>query len=289
MCSVICGIVSRENAGTVRGSTSSGNRHILNTYLPYWTSLILHWGAHAMAPSVREDTALWPHVLSGMAGRVCAETFVSPFNLVKVRLQHDLALKGQPLPIAFIQLSRSEGLLSLWRGLPPRLMWATPMAAATFTYYHAAKTVTNGSGPGVDSNAPDGGASKTEQQGTKEKRIVLLGPAILAAAVAVRTPFDIAEQRLQITHEGSAATEAVPAHVRAIRVLRGVWQKEGLRGLWRGYSAALCGNMSYVVGYFVRMSPLQHYAMPSDTLLSVGRLHVFVRALSRIRYPAYKP
>ena len=156
---------------------------------------------------------LWPHVVSGVSGRVTAELFMSPINLLKVRLQHNLQLKRLPVPAAMLQLARDEGALSLWRGLPPRLMWATPLSAATFTYYQAAKKVSSG-------ESSDGAAGK------RDSRIVLAGPFMLAASVAVRTPFDIAEQRLQLEPPatGADAARRPSAFRRALSVLRKLWE-----------------------------------------------------------------
>ena len=104
--------------------------------------------AIAMAESKR-DKRIWPHIVSGVAGRVAAEIWMSPFNLLKVRLEHDLRLKqlaGRDLPRALLEVVRAEGVRGAWIGLRPRLMWTAPLAAATFTYYSSAKSVVDSSG-----------------------------------------------------------------------------------------------------------------------------------------------
>ncbi len=195
-----------------------------------------------------EDDRLWHHVLSGVSGRVCAETFMSPLNLLKVRLQHDAKLKSKPVHLALRNLFRDEGM-ALWRGLPPRLMWAAPLAAVTFSYYNAAKSVADGSDKATAAAAA-GGADGTRAEGeswiSPQRRVVILGPVMLAASVALRTPFDIVEQRLQLLPSDAQ----VPAYKRALLAMRDVAQKEGWRGLWRGYSAAFCGVGCFVTGYF---------------------------------------
>lgn len=42
---------------------------------------------------IAKPDRLWPHVVSGVTGRVTAEVFMSPINLLKVRLQHNISLK----------------------------------------------------------------------------------------------------------------------------------------------------------------------------------------------------
>jgi len=201
-----------------------------------------------------------PHIFAGVAGRVAAETFKSPFDLLKVRVQYDTSLRGASLPVQLYTVLREDGMQA-WRGLPPRLIWSAPLAGATFTYYQVLKTETGGSSEGKA-----GFSMKT----------VLGGPAVLAFSVAVRTPFDIIEQQLQLSaanagnagvqsgEAGAAAAEATaaaggqplpepftptPAAMRQ-RILE-TWKIEGVRGVWRGYPAAFCGITTYVAGYFV--------------------------------------
>ena len=81
-------------------------------------------GANADEPNT-VGAPLMPHVAAGVAGRVAAETFKSPFDLLKVRRQYDLKLQSRSLPLALITVLRSEGIKA-WRGLPPRLIWASP-------------------------------------------------------------------------------------------------------------------------------------------------------------------
>ena len=213
--------------------------------------------AIAMADTKR-DKRIWPHVVSGVAGRVAAEFWMSPFNLLKVRLEHDLRLKqlaGRDLPRALLEVVRAEGVRGAWIGLRPRLMWTAPLAAATFTYYSSAKSV-------VDSS---GGEGSESQASSFQYRTVVAGPALVAASVALRTPFDIVEQQLQLQRiraatAAAAAPELVASAAAApppqaarksvAATLQKVWRAEGWRGVWRGYSAAYCGIASYVVGYF---------------------------------------
>ena len=210
-----------------------------------------------MAESKR-DKRIWPHIVSGVAGRVAAEIWMSPFNLLKVRLEHDLRLKqlaGRDLPRALLEVVRAEGVRGAWIGLRPRLMWTAPLAAATFTYYSSAKSV-------VDSS---GGEGSESQASSFQYRTVVAGPALVAASVALRTPFDIVEQQLQLQRiraatAAAAAPELVASAAAApppqaarksvAATLQKVWRAEGWRGVWRGYSAAYCGIASYVVGYF---------------------------------------
>jgi hypothetical protein len=215
-------------------------------------------------PAPTTDVGLLPHVLGGVAGRVGAESFKSPFDLLKVRLQYDTTLKSRPVPLALLTVLREEGVRA-WRGLPPRLLWSAPLAGATFTYYQVLKSETGGGGD--------------EKAGLSLKTI-LGGPMVLGLSVALRTPFDIIEQQLQLQASAAekvreaatsgatspaaaqqqqpAGTAAAASHKpleptpRAIASrIHATWTAEGVRGVWRGYSASLLGITSYVSGYFI--------------------------------------
>ena len=195
------------------------------------------------------EEGLAPHVLAGMAGRMGAETFKSPFDLLKVRRQYDLKLQAQPVPIALWTVLRREGI-EAWRGLPPRLIWSAPLAGATFTYYQVLKGETGG--------------NEGEEKSSLSMKTIVGGPLVLAFSVALRTPFDIVEQQLQLAnanpsgaampskHAGAASSaELTPTPGAIARALHATWVAEGVRGVWRGYPAAFLGITTYVAGYFV--------------------------------------
>ena len=198
-----------------------------------------------MANDEPSSGSLLPHVAAGIAGRVAAESFKSPFDLLKVRLQYDTSLKTRSLPAALFTVIREDGRRA-WRGLPPRLIWSAPLAGATFTYYQVLKKETGG--------------SKDSQAGFSMKTL-LGGPLVILVSVALRTPFDIIEQQLQLSAVGTGTSAAhageaqpqpftpTPAAIRE-RILA-TWHAEGARGVWRGYPAAVGGITTYVAGYFV--------------------------------------
>ena len=161
-----------------------------------------------------------------------------------------------------------------WRGLPPRLIWSAPLAGATFTYYQVLKRETTDTnrgqqgGRGLGAREASATASSSEDDRGDSTRMnlslktIVGGPAVLALSVALRTPFDIIEQQLQLSaaarqhqHHGASPSKAstpfapTPAAIRAR--LAATWREEGARGVWRGYPAAFFGIFSYVAGYFV--------------------------------------
>ena len=178
------------------------------------------------------------------------------FNLLKVRLQYDYAIMRLPLPVAIYTVLRNEGVSGAWRGLPPRLIWSAPLAAATFTYYQSLKRATGGyeeastgsTGDTAASTNGGGGAATAAANDTKSSskmgkdqvRTLVLGPAVMALSVGLRTPFDIVEQQLQLTalRNPTAPPVGPPSPMEVARRIQAVWQKEGYRGVWRVRRAA---------------------------------------------------
>ncbi|KAL3894343.1 MAG: hypothetical protein SGPRY_013837 [Prymnesium sp.] len=197
-----------------------------------------------------------------------------------------------PLALAIYKVLREEGMSGAWRGLSPRLIWSAPLAAATFTYYQSLKQATGGDTPAAESDV--GGSSIAEERvqsisppppdsvaeriGKDQLRTLLLGPAVMALSVGLRTPFDIVEQQLQLTSLRNPAAPKLgpPSPAEVFARIQKVWAEEGVRGVWRvrsypslpkcctcalgsqahmgllqGYPAAFLGIFTYVAGYFV--------------------------------------
>lgn len=233
---------------------------------------------HATNPTPRARAHLLPSLCS--------------FNLLKVRLQYDYAVMRLPLALAIYKVLREEGMSGAWRGLSPRLIWSAPLAAATFTYYQSLKRATGGDTPAAESHV--GGSSIAEERvqsisppppdsvagriGKDQLRTLLLGPAVMALSVGLRTPFDIVEQQLQLTSLRNPAAPKLgpPSPAEVFARIQKVWAEEGVRGVWRvrsypslpkcctcvlgsqvrmgllqGYPAAFLGIFTYVAGYFV--------------------------------------
>lgn len=155
-----------------------------------------------------------------------------------------------PLPVAIYTILKNEGVKGAWRGLPPRLIWSAPLAAATFTYYQSLKRATGGyddSGVTNTANALESanvsgeGSFKGRDQGSStgslsrdQIRTLVLGPAVMALSVGLRTPFDIVEQQLQLTAlRNPHAQLGPPSPAEVVRHIQQVWEREGYRGVWR--------------------------------------------------------
>ena len=123
-----------------------------------------------MEASSNDDEGLVPHVIGGVAGRVAAETFKSPFDLLKCRsMTH---LKARPA-VQLLILLRDEK----WRaGGCHRDCSGQRRSRLQF-------------------------ACRVLKRETSERtclRSAVGWPLVLAFSVGLRTPFDIIEQQLQL-------------------------------------------------------------------------------------------
>ena len=83
--------------------------------------------------------------------------------------------------------------------------------------------------------------------GKDQVRTLVLGPAVMALSVGLRTPFDIVEQQLQLTalRNPSAPPVGPPSPMEVARRIQTVWQTEGYRGVWRVRRASVAVRTAY--------------------------------------------
>ena len=115
---------------------------------------------------------------------------------------------------AFFTIAREEGKLALFRGLPIRLIYVTPSAAVSFALYEQFKRMlrnhqNSSSSPPTFPEISRLGASKEKDEqdhppqsnnSTTYEPLIWLtaGAAARLIGTAVRTPFDIVKQRMQV-------------------------------------------------------------------------------------------
>ncbi|KAG9350177.1 hypothetical protein JZ751_026530 [Albula glossodonta] len=78
-------------------------------------------------------------MLASGTGALLTSLFVTPLDVVKIRLQAQRSPFCQVLYVrlsdAFVKITRYEGVRSLWSGLPPTLVMAVPATVIYFTCY----------------------------------------------------------------------------------------------------------------------------------------------------------
>lgn len=211
------------------------------------------------------------HALAGVFSRVACETIVSPLNLVKIRLQYDPSLRQSSLIKTVASIIRQEGFHGTFRGLPPRLLWTAPLASISFLYYEEARQLL--------ANFKERTEGAEVMEGVNLP-MILAGPPILALGVAIRTPFDIVEMRLQLLGQ-----KKLPGTTQS--VFKEKWQQHGVRGLFRGFGAAFATIGTFVVTYFLtyeqtrRVLRQNTFMRHSDTAINISS-GMFAGALGAI-------
>ena len=131
------------------------------------------------------------------------------------------------------------------------------------------------------------------QSSSLSMKTIIGGPLVLALSVALRTPFDIVEQQLQLANaqlpgavppQSSAGEDLKKLRptVRSIKEkIQATWKAEGVRGVWRGYPAAFCGIATYIAGYFVIYEGVRSH--PLERTLALSHPHALSRPLSPSR------
>lgn len=183
------------------------------------------------------DTAFLGYFAAGMGAEAAACLLFVPVDVVKERLQvqRGVAAKCPPsvsaLPPysgsidALMTISRTEGLLGLYKGY-----WATlgsfgPFSALYFVFYEKSKSML-ASAEGVANQ------SDLSVQGT------LLSSAGSGSAAALLTnPLDMAKLRFQ-TQRNMPAGQAASGHLRGLgHALQSIYAEEGFLALFRGAGA----------------------------------------------------
>jgi len=230
----------------------------------------------------KQEIMLTPQqqMLSSGAGALVVSLFMTPLDVVKIRLQSQERLyskkcflysnglmdhicprtNGDP-PVralhtqqqicdckwfnrpkyfngtadAFLKISRTEGISSLWSGLSPTLILAVPTTVIYFTMYEQLK-VTIDSQRRALSKEPDVLA------GEAPKWVSLAsGGLARLAAVSIVSPLELVRTKMQ-----SQKMPWSDVH----KCLTELVKAQGVRGLWNGYTATLLRDVPFSALYW---------------------------------------
>ncbi|KAF9921982.1 hypothetical protein FBU30_007939 [Linnemannia zychae] len=166
-------------------------------------------------------------LLAGGFARTVAATVISPIELFRTRMQSvHTDTKGNAglfrgVSQGIVAMVRSEGVLSLWRGLAPTLWRDVPFSAIYWVGYENTK--------------------KRIVAWDREKAHPVLNEFEVAfasgalsgmIAATLTTPFDVAKTRRQVDL-------LQPVHTKMFSLMKAIIAEEGYRGLWRGLTARI--------------------------------------------------
>jgi len=184
---------------------------------------------------------------AGGLARLGGAIITSPLDTVKTRLQFQQKIKkDSALQVktfngaldAFRRIRASEGVIAFYRGLPARLLYNVPSAAVSFLFYEQFRTLFH-----------------QPKLSTKSYMYTIL-PLFAAGlarltGTALRTPFDIIKQRMQI--QGSLIRERNQGYLyrNTFHAFAVVFHKEGFKAFWAGYGATILRDIPFSAVYFV--------------------------------------
>ena len=150
----------------------------------------------------------------------------------------------------------------------PRLMWTAPIASCTFLIYEqVVRMHPHTQHVRSNSGRPPPKQVRSVVDGTStipREALAAAAPIVLTLAVAIRTPFDIVEQRRQLMARADGRS--------VVGMMRTIAHRDGVPALFRGYLPCLAATGAFVGCYFVVYEATRRlYSLASDGGRDVGR------------------
>lgn len=205
-------IIANEGVGRLwRGNLTNCLRVVPHTaiqFSSYERFKLLLVGEETMTVSMR--------LLAGAFSGMTAATFTHPMDVVRIRLQTQVELKG--MGDAFRSVFRENGIRSFYKGYTPAMLSLSPFIAINFATFDTLKTSYFG----------DKKFSKKQLQERNPAALLGLGAAAGIVAQTVCYPLDTVRRRMQMA--GKHYSSTANAFSTILRV-------EGLSGFYKGMSA----------------------------------------------------
>uniref|UniRef100_K3WZG3 Mitochondrial carrier protein n=1 Tax=Globisporangium ultimum (strain ATCC 200006 / CBS 805.95 / DAOM BR144) TaxID=431595 RepID=K3WZG3_GLOUD len=172
--------------------------------------------------------------LSGVVGAFCCVYAGLPFEVVKTRLQTQGAVKTYNGVLhGFQRIAAEEGVVSLWKGAVPALSSSIIENSVLF------------SANGIAKRAVLALHARKAQQQHGEYQLTTLDEALMGSVAGVFsataiTPAEVIKCKLQFQREYHGPWDC----------LQKVFRQEGIRGLFRGYSALLLRDVPFNFFFF---------------------------------------
>ncbi|KAH8272289.1 hypothetical protein KR044_011381, partial [Drosophila immigrans] len=95
-----------------------------------------------LAPMQSRDLPMLVPLLAGVSARILAVTFVSPIELIRTKMQSQKMTNAEMFS-SVRQVVQSQGVLGLWRGLPPTILRDVPFSGIYWSCYEYLKSIFN--------------------------------------------------------------------------------------------------------------------------------------------------
>ncbi|EDV92474.1 solute carrier family 25 member 40 [Drosophila grimshawi] len=179
--------------------------------------------APVQSSSYKKDIPMLVPMLAGVTARILAVTFVSPIELIRTKMQSQKMTNAEMLG-SIRQVMQSQGVLGLWRGLPPTILRDVPFSGIYWTCYEYLKSSFHVVEPTFAFSFVAGAISGS-------------------VAASITTPFDVIKTHEQIEFGekfifADNPPKSVPTKSVADR-LASIYRLNGLRGVFSGLGPRL--------------------------------------------------
>lgn len=209
------------------------------------------------SPYNRDIPMLVP-MLAGVTARILAVTFVSPIELIRTKMQSQKMTNAEMFS-SVRQVVQSQGVLGLWRGLPPTILRDVPFSGIYWTCYEYLKSSFNVVEPTFGFSFVAGAISGS-------------------VAATITTPFDVIKTHEQIEFGEKFIFAENPAKSMPTKSvserLSTIYRLNGVRGIFSGLGprlfkvapacAIMISTFEYSKAFFYHYNVDQH----NQTLLA---------------------
>jgi len=180
------------------------------------------------------------HTLAGAFAGMIADGIVHPIDTVRARLQIQVGAQSPGTFKTFCNILTKEGWRALYKGFGIVVAFTTPAHALYFVGYEGGKKYLSPSKP-LDQKGP----------------VVHFTAGFIAEVMGalVWTPMDVVKQRLQV----QKMTHLQTRYKNSFHGILTVFRQEGIRGLYRGFTAGLATYGPFVGIYFVCYEQLKRF------------------------------
>ncbi|XP_034119384.1 probable mitochondrial glutathione transporter SLC25A40 isoform X2 [Drosophila albomicans] len=202
-----------------------------------------------LAPMQSRDIPMLVPLLAGVSARILAVTFVSPIEMIRTKMQSQKMTHAEMFG-SVRQVVQSQGVLGLWRGLPPTILRDVPFSGIYWTCYEYLKSRFNVVEPTFGFSFVAGAISgsvaatvttpfdviKTHEQIEFGEKVIFTGRHVAMQLTSSHSTTDPTTTSVCLTPDNPA--KSVPTKSVAER-LSNIYRLNGMRGVFSGLGPRL--------------------------------------------------